>query len=176
MNDDRDKIKLNSYKNYMKFLKIDIKKNCKWIYDIIDKNKDADLSKLLYENKNFVLIMRKYMSPKKLSTFHLLAFVKDKKIKSIRDLKIEHIPLLKEIVKKSKEYIKRNYKIESNEIETNFHYRPTTLLLHIHFELVNNKKLRKPILEHSVHSVIKNLSVDPYYYKKNIETLNRSLL
>jgi hypothetical protein len=26
MNDDRDKIKLNSYKNYMKFLKIDIKK------------------------------------------------------------------------------------------------------------------------------------------------------
>ena len=30
MNDDRDKIKLNSYKNYMKFLKIDIKKNCKW--------------------------------------------------------------------------------------------------------------------------------------------------
>ena len=176
MNDDRDKIKLNSYKNYMKFLKIYIKKNCKWIYYIIDKNKDADLSKLLYENKNFVLIMRKYMSPNKLSTFHLLAFVKDKKIKSIRDLKIEHIPLLKEIVKKSKEYIKRNYKIESNEIETNFHYRPTTLLLHIHFELVNNKKLRKPILEHSVHSVIQNLSIDPYYYKKNIETLNRSLL
>jgi len=176
MNDDRDKIKLNSYKNYIKFLKIDIKKNCKWIYDIIDKNKDANLSKLLYENKNFVLVMKKYMSPNKLSTFHLLAFVKDKKIKSIRDLKIEHIPLLKEIVKKSKEYIKRNYKIESNEIETNFHYRPTTLLLHIHFELVNNKKLRKPILEHSVHSVIQNLSVDPYYYKKNIETLNRSLL
>ena len=109
MNDDRDKIKLNSYKNYMKFLQIDIKKNCKWIYDIIDKNKDANLSKLLYENKNFVLIMRKYMSPKKLSTFHLLAFVKNKKIKSIRDLKIKHIPLLKEIVKKSKEYIKRNY-------------------------------------------------------------------
>jgi hypothetical protein len=79
MNDDKDKIKLNSYKNYMKFLKIDIEKNCKWIYDIIDKK--SNISKLLYENKNFVLVMKKYMSPNKLSTFHLLAFVKDKKIK-----------------------------------------------------------------------------------------------
>ena len=46
---------------------------------------------------------------------------------------------MKEIVKKSKEYIKRNYKIESNEIEAHFHYLPTVLLLHIHFVLVNNK-------------------------------------
>jgi m7GpppX diphosphatase len=79
--------------------------NCKWIYDIIDKK--SKVNKLLYENNNFVLIMRKYMKPDKISTFHLLAFPKDKKIKSIRDLTIDHIPLLREMMKKSKEYIKK---------------------------------------------------------------------
>ena len=148
------------------FSKINIKKNCKWIYDIIDKNKDANLSKLLYENENFVLIMRRRMIPHKISTFHLLAFPKNKKIKSIRDLKADHIPLLKEMVKKSKEYIKKNYNFEKDEIEANFHYPPTVFLLHIHFELINNKKLKKTLIEHSVNSVIKNLRIDPNYYKK----------
>ena len=110
--------------------------------------------------------MRKHMKPDKISTFHLLAFPKDKNIKSIRDLNTDHIPLLKNMVKKSKEYIKKNYSFEEDEIEAHFHYPPTVLLLHIHFVLVNNRKFRKPILEHSVNSVMQNLSIDPYYYKK----------
>lgn len=115
--------------------------NCKWIYDIIDKK--SKVNKLLYENNNFVLIMRKYMNPNKISTFHLLAFPKDKTIKSIRDLTIDHIPLLREMMKKSKEYIKKNYNFEKDEIEANFHYPPSVLLLHIYFELVNNRKVKK---------------------------------
>jgi m7GpppX diphosphatase len=164
-------IKLDDYKDYLKFIKnIDIQYNCKWIYDIIDKN---NKNKILYENKNFVLIMRRRMNPNKISTFHLLAFPKDKTIKSIRDLRGVHIPLLKDMVKKSKQYIKKIYNIEKDEIEANFHYLPTVLLLHIHFELVNNKK-RRPFLEHSVTSVIQNLSIDSNYYKKvKIEILKK---
>jgi len=45
--------------------------------------------------------MRKHMKPDKISTFYLLAFPKDKTIKSIRDLEPDHIPLLKNMVKKS---------------------------------------------------------------------------
>jgi m7GpppX diphosphatase len=114
------------------------------------------------------------MKPDKISTFHLLAFPKDKTIKSIRDLTIDHIPLLKEMVKKIKGYIKKNYNFEKDEIEANFHYPPSVLLLHIYFELVNNKKFRKQLLEHSVNSVMQNLSIDPNYYKKiKIEILKR---
>jgi hypothetical protein len=40
--------------------------------------------------------------------------------------------------------------------------------------LVNNKKFRKPIIEHPVNSVIENLRIDPNYYKKiKIEVLKR---
>jgi len=77
------------------------------------------------------------------------------------------------MVKKSKEYIIKNYDLKKNEIESCFHYPPTTFLLHIHFNLINNnKKNRIPLLEHSVNSVIENLRIDPNYYKKiQIETL-----
>ena len=110
--------------------------------------------------------MRIRMNPDKISTFHLLAFPKDKTIKSIRDLNADHIPLLKNMVKKSKEYIKKNYSFEEDEIEANFHYPPTVLLLHIHFELIFNKKMKRLFKEHSVNSVIQNLEIDSNYYKK----------
>ena len=146
--------------------------NCKWIYDIIDKK--SKVNKLLYENNNFVLIMRKYMNPNKISTFHLLAFPKDKTIKSIRDLTIDHIPLLREMMKKSKEYIKNNFNLENNKIVANFHYPPTVFLLHIHFELLNNRKVKKQAFEYSVNSVIENLRLDPKFYKKiKIETIKK---
>ena len=105
MNNKKYYIKLHDYNDYLEFLKININKNCKWIYDIIDKK--SNINKILYENKNFVLVIRKYMKPDKISKFHLLAFPKDKTIKSIRDLNADHIPLLKNMVKKSKEYIKK---------------------------------------------------------------------
>lgn len=166
MNSKKYIVKLNNYKDYLKFVNIDlnIEKNCKWIYDIIDKK--SNINKILYENKNFVLIMQKRMKPNEIKTFHLLAFPKDKTIKSIRDLTNIHIPLLQEMVKKSKEYIKKNYNFEKDEIETHFHYPPSVLLLHIHFVLANNKNFRKPLIEHSVNSVIENLNIDPNYYKK----------
>lgn len=173
MNNKKYNIKLHDYNDYLEFSKIDLNKNCKWIYDIIDKN--SNTNKILYENKNFVLVMRRQMKPDKISTFHLLAFPKDKTIKSIRDLEPDHIPLLKNMVKKSKEYIKKNYCFEEDQVEAHFHYPPTVLLLHIHFMLVNNRKFRKPIIEHSVNSVMQNLSIDPHYYKKiKMEILNKS--
>ena len=164
MNNRKYIIKLDDYKDYLKFTNIDIQKNCKWIYNIIDKK--SNQNKILYEDKNFVLIMRIRMNPDKISTFHLLAFPKDKTIKSIRDLNADHIPLLKNMVKKSKEYIKKKYNFEKDEIEANFHYPPTVLLLHIHFELIFNKKMKRLFKEHSVNSVIQNLEIDSNYYKK----------
>jgi len=96
MNNKKYVLKLDKYKYYLDFIKkVNIEKNCKWIYDIIDKNKDNELNKILYENKKFILVLSFEKKANKINTFHLLAFSKDKTIKSIRDLKIDHIPLLK---------------------------------------------------------------------------------
>ena len=121
MNNKKYVIKLDDYKDYLRFINIDIQKNCKWIYDIIDKK---NKNKILYENKNFVLIMRRRMNPNKISTLHLLAFPKDKTIKSIRDLNADHIPLLKDMVKKSKEYAGGAFlkEVTLSDISTTFYF------------------------------------------------------
>ena len=162
--DDKYIIKLDTYADYLEFAKQNVGKDCKWIYDIIDKK--SGLDRLLYESKDFVLVTEMNMNIEDPETFHLLAFPKDKTIKSIRDLTPEHIPLLKEMVSESKKFITKNYGINENEIEAHFHYPPGVLLLHIHFELVNNKRHRRPLREHSVNNVIENLLIDPQYYKK----------
>jgi len=157
-------IKLDTYDDYLEFAKKNIGKDCQWIYDIIDKK--SGLDRLLYENKNFVLVIEMNMKQNDMTTFHLLAFPKDKSIKSIRDLTKDHIPLLKDMVSESKKYIIDKYGLKENEIEAHFHYPPGVLLLHIHFEWINNERLRRPLREHSVNKVIENLLIDPEYYKK----------
>ena len=106
------------------------------------------------------------MKNEDMSTFHLLAFPKDKTIRSIRDLKQDHISLLQEMSDTGKKYINDTYKININEIETHCHYPPGVMLLHIHFELINNIKCRKPLREHAVSRIIENLKLDSDYYKK----------
>lgn len=42
----------------------------------------------------------------------------------------------------------------------------------MHFELVNNDRMRRPLREHNVIEVIQNLSMDSEYYKNiNFEIL-----
>jgi diadenosine tetraphosphate (Ap4A) HIT family hydrolase len=162
--------KIDTYDNYLEFAKKNIGKDCQWIYDIIDKK--SGLDRLLYENKNFILVTEMNMKSDDLKTFHLLAFPKDKSLKSIRDLTKDDIPLLKEMVSESKKFIKDEYKIDENEVEAHFHYPPGVLLLHIHFELTNNETHRRPLREHAVSRVIENLTLDSNYYKKiEIETI-----
>lgn len=103
-----------------------------------------------------------------INTFHLLAFPKDKTIRSIRDLTVNHVRLLTDMTIRSKDYIYNVYSIPVNQIECHCHCPPSVMLLHIHFELVNNKKYRKPLREHAVSRIIENLLVDSDYYKKII--------
>ena len=97
---------------------------------------------------------------------HLLAFPKNKSLKTIRDLTANDILLLNEMNVKSKNCINTTYNIQTNEIESYFHYPPSVMLLHIHFKLLNAGRCGKILCEHSVHNVIENLKIDSEYYKK----------
>ena len=159
-------IKLDTYDNYLenakKYMDDD---NDKWICDIIDKKTQR---KPLYENDDFILIEDMTMKNEDpINTLHLLAFSKDKSIKTIRDVTRDNISSLQNMISDGKKYITDNYKINENEIETNIHYPPSVNLFHLHFNLINNdRKIRVPLREHPVHSVISNLTMDPDYYKK----------
>lgn len=162
-------VKLDTYNDWIEKINANPEKQCQWIYNIIDNN--AEQNRILYQNDNFILITEPTMNTDDiLNTFHLLAFPKDKTIKSIRHLTQQHIPLLENMLFESKKFIKDNYNSEiNNQVEAHFHYLPNVYLLHLHFELVNSKKkCRKPLREHSIIKVIENLKIDSNYYKKVI--------
>lgn len=160
-------VKLHTYDDWIQTITTNPEKQCEWIYDIIENNTEFD--RIIYQNEYFILITEpSFMVNDIENTFHLLAFPKDKSLKSIRELNQQHIQLLEHMLEKSKAKIKKYYNnINIDEIETHFHYPPNVFLLHMHFELANsNKKCRKPLREHSVISVIENLKIDSDYYKK----------
>lgn len=158
------KIGVDDYQEYLLFMEANAEKDCMWIYNIMDRIENQD--RILLSTDEFILITDKSMDLTNINTFHLLAFPNDKTLRSIRDLTAENIPLLNQMVSDGKKYIMENFNINFDEIETHFHYRPGVMLLHIHFELTNNKKYRKPLREHNVLGVVENLSIDSDYYKK----------
>lgn len=160
-------VKLHTYDDWIQIVTTNPEKQCEWIYNIIENNTESD--RIIYQNEYFILITEPSFDINDIeNTFHLLAFPKDKSLKSIRELNQQHIPLLEHMFEKSKSKLKKYYNnINIDEIETHFHYPPNVFLLHMHFELTNsNKKCRKPLREHSVIKVIENLKIDSDYYKK----------
>jgi m7GpppX diphosphatase len=154
-----------TYTNYEETLKLrDLSKD-KWIYNIIDGYDEQD--KIIFQDELFILIPTYTWNLIDLKKFHLLAIIKDKNLRSIRDLRNEHIDLLNHIKKISLPIIETKYNINSNKIKMYFHYLPSTYQLHIHFADINNKNVNSSVeYSHELNIVIYNLSLYSEYYKK----------
>ena len=160
-----DNIIKETYTNYEETLKLrDLSKD-KWIYNIIDGYDEQD--KIIFQDELFILIPTYTWNLIDLKKFHLLAIIKDKNLRSIRDLRNEHIDLLNHIKKISLPIIETKYNINSNKIKMYFHYLPSTYQLHIHFADINNKNVNSSVeYSHELNIVIYNLSLYSEYYKK----------
>jgi m7GpppX diphosphatase len=143
--------------------------NYRWIYNIIEGK--AETEKVLYENKDFVLIpdygfVKDKHDKIDINKLHILGIVRDKSIMSIRDITIHHIPMLQDIKKKSLECIETLYNIKANKIKIFYHYHPSTFLLHIHFTHISKLDAQTSFDRcHDFDQVIRNIQLDPSYYR-----------
>ena len=100
------------------------------------------------------------------SKLHILAFVKDTSIRSLRDLNETHIDLLEDICDKGTKFIKYAHNIDSNKLRVYVHYPPTTWLLHVHFNLIENTNISSSVeYSYSVYDIINNLKIKGNYYQ-----------
>lgn len=98
---------------------------------------------------------------------YLVAIVRRRDIKSIRDLTGDHLPLLRNLKEKSCKIIKEKYDIDSDKLQIYFHYQPSYYHLHIHFNPIHYEHPRLFIgSSHLLDTVISNLEIDSDYYKK----------
>jgi len=155
---------IESYESYLQNVLPYIKNNDnKWMYNILDGTSEND--RIIYQDNDFILLPDYKWDAINVNELYYLAIVKDKSIKSIRDLNDSHIKLLENIYKNGLQTITKKYKFIKSEINVYIHYHPSYWHFHVHFSLVKNNHITIMNHSHSLIEVINNIKVMGNYYQ-----------
>lgn len=165
-----EKVKIiESYTDYLSKIqpKID-ETDMTWITNIFEGK--SERNRVLYNDEKFMLLIDMKWDGRDRNELYCVAFFKDTKLRSIRDLTSEHIPLINHIYSTSVNVIYNKYKINEEHLRCYFHYHPSFWQLHLHFNLTKNKVNGTSVdVAHHISSVIENLKcLDNYYQTVDI--------
>ncbi|XP_037970462.2 m7GpppX diphosphatase [Plutella xylostella] len=140
-----------------------------WVYNILEGKSEQD--RIVYDSKcekeGFVLVPDLKWDGLTKETLYLLAIVRQRGIKSLRDLNASHLPLLKNIRDKGKKAILDKYKVPGSQLRIYLHYQPSFYHLHVHFTYLRHEA---PGIyaekAHLLDTVINNIEMMPDYYQK----------
>ena len=96
-----------------------------------------------------------------------LAIASEPGLRSLRDLRGRHLPMLRRMLLLSKSKIHAETGVQPEEIMAYIHYPPSVYQLHVHFAYPYAQYNQRDVFRiHSLDSVINNLEIDPDYYLK----------
>lgn len=141
-----------------------INQDLTWINNILEGK--SEMNSIVYNDEDFVLLPDLKWDKRDMDALYYLAIVRDKTIKSIRDLTYKHINLLEKIRDIGCGIIKNIHNIKQDELRIYVHYHPSYWHFHIHFNLIN-KHHNGAIIDfsHSLNHVIQNIKLIPNYYQ-----------
>jgi hypothetical protein len=100
---------------------------------------------------------------------HWLAVLADTSLRTLRDLRGDHIAVLITLYTQACQKISEDTGIQADQIMAYIHYPPSVYQLHIHFKHpIGPHAAHDSLRIHSLVSVINNLRVDSDYYTKSI--------
>jgi len=114
-----------------------------WVYNILEKRSETE--RIIFENPDpvsgFVLLPDLKWNPpvagsegeSSMSQLYCLAICHNRGLHSIRDLRAEHLPLLKNMRDQGCKAIEDKYGVHRNTLRLYFHYQPSFYHLHVHF-------------------------------------------
>ncbi|PZC72801.1 hypothetical protein B5X24_HaOG210564 [Helicoverpa armigera] len=143
--------------------------NLQWVYNILEGKSEQD--RVVYNNPcekdGFVLLPDLKWDGVTKETLYLLAIVRRRGIKSLRDLDESHLPLLKRIRDEGKKKILEKYNVPSSQLRIYFHYQPSFYHLHVHFTYLRHEA---PGIyaekAHLLDTVIDNIEMIGNYYHR----------
>ncbi|KAL0994585.1 hypothetical protein UPYG_G00124460 [Umbra pygmaea] len=138
-----------------------------WVYNILEKKAEAE--RIVFEDPDqavgFVLLPDFKWDQKQLDDLYLIAIVHRRDIKSLRDLTVQHLPLLNNIRKKAEENILNKYGVAASKLRVYLHYQPSYYHLHVHFTALSFEAPGSGVERaHLLSDVIQNLELDSQYY------------
>ena len=154
-----------------------------WIKNVVDGTKEAE--RLLLNEETFILNVdtkwrshpdaltvprEQWFEHKSVEDLYCLAIVKDGSLRSLRDLRGTHAPMLRDILNHGREAIATVYGVPASQLRVFFHYHPQFYHLHIHFTRLENEIGCQIERGHLLSDVIQNLELDSNYYVKRTIT------
>ena len=138
-----------------------------WIDRILDGSKEAD--RVICSDPDpltgFVYVKNFNWDETSLGDLACLLIVRDKSLRTIRDLRAKHIPLLQKLLDTIYQKTSEVYGHDDSDLRVFFHYYPTFFQLHIHAMAITRAEfIAAKCL--SVKDVISNLEIDGDYYSK----------
>ncbi|XP_003384271.1 PREDICTED: m7GpppX diphosphatase-like [Amphimedon queenslandica] len=144
-----------------------------WVDNILKGISEAD--RLIYNDEDhvsgFVILPDLKWNSSDLNSLYLIAIVRQAGLYSVRDLRKEHVPLLRDIQQKGKAAAEAHYGVSGNQLRFYIHYHPSYYHFHVHITHVKYDapgcQVGRSIL---LDDVIENLEIfdDEYYCRKTL--------
>ena len=139
-----------------------------WVYNVLEHKKEVE--RIIYEDPDpetgFILAPDFKWNGESCSDLYCLAIVHQRGLKSLRDLRGRHLPLLVNIKEKCVGAVSERYGLEPSQVRCYLHYQPSYYHLHVH---VTNIAFSPPGFgcekSHLLDSVIDNIQRDSNYYQ-----------
>lgn len=151
-----------------------------WVSNVIQGAQESEAVKI--RHKDFILLpdterVNRFWSVRQIvnkryfassqSRLNLLAILTEPGLRSLRDLRGRHAPVLENMYRLCLDKIYEETGIQEDQVMAYVHYPPSVYQLHVHFvHQPQPRNARDCYRVHSLHSVISNLRVDPDYYAK----------
>jgi m7GpppX diphosphatase len=153
-----------------------------WIVHILNGTQERE--EVIYRNSAFVLLpdterVNRYwrnIPPGNLPNtrprfnkcvLNWLAIASDRQLRTMRDLRGHHVPMLKQMLSTCMQAIEAETGICRDKIMAYVHYPPSVYQLHVHFSYPYGQYCHRDAYRvHNLASIINNLEIDSNYYQK----------
>ncbi len=133
-----------------------------WIKNILYKRTEE----ILYEEEGVYQVLQDYNSKDNPQVLNCLGIPYQEDIKSLRDLKPEHLPLLESFYYKGKSALATKYRIPESHIRCFIHYPPSFYYFHVHYlhvDLESNSSSVNRAMD--LFTIIQNIKMKEDYYQ-----------
>lgn len=101
------------------------------------------------------------------TTLNWLGIALDLGVRTLRDLRGRHAPMLARMLEDAMTAIETHAGIPRDQVMAYVHYPPSVYQLHVHFSYPYGQYCHRDAYRvHSLQSIINNLEIDPEYYAK----------
>ncbi|KAF8605694.1 scavenger mRNA decapping enzyme [Ceratobasidium sp. AG-I] len=105
-----------------------------WVYNILSHESEAD--RILYEDPSptdgFVIVPDLKWDGTTMATFYIQAIVHTRDIRSLRDIRKRHLPMLRNIRKQAIKVAQDKYGLPAGALRLFVHYQPSYYHFHVH--------------------------------------------